>query len=295
MYVFPSPTSSAFERALIHLSGLPVDPEGNRVRCGLAYLFISRGDTVQAGVYVRESIRLARTIGDLHGLADAYRLRGSLADSQGRTRLAAAYARRCLKLYEQLMDLPQLAQAHNNVAVGYRTLGYVRQAKHHLQTGIELARRIGDIRDHALLLLSQAELLLDQGLADEAIDALLEAVPLAQSSGTVTRVIQTHQVLGNAFHQFGRLEEAQRHLDTALALCQETRHHRFQAALLLDLANLAVSEGKEDRCLQLIELVEDATGPTPPAPVVPRSCACRTVGAQAGELELRRGGAASQL
>ena len=50
-----------FERALIHLSGLPVDPEGNRVRCGLAYLFISRGDTVQAGVYVRESIRLARS------------------------------------------------------------------------------------------------------------------------------------------------------------------------------------------------------------------------------------------
>ncbi len=109
---------------------------------------------------------------------------------------------------------------------------------------------------------------MDQGLADEAVDALLEALPLAQSSGTVTRVILAHQILGNAFHQLGRLEEAQRHLDTALALCQETRHHRFQVGLLLDLANLAAGEGEEDRCLQLIELVEDAAGPTPPAPVV---------------------------
>lgn len=256
-----------FERALAHLSGLPAEPEGNRVRCGLAYLFISRGDMAQAGVHLRQSIRLARSIADLRGLADAYRLRGIIADSQGHTRLAAAYARRCLKLYEQLMDLPQLAQAYNNVAVGYRKLGNSRQAKHYLQTGIELARRIGDIRDQALLLLSQSELLLDQGLADEAIEALMEALPLAQSSGTVTRVIQTHQIMGDAFHQLGRLEEARRHLETALSLCQQTRLHRFQATLLLDLAHLAVSEGKEDECFRLIDLVEKATGAPPPAPI----------------------------
>ncbi len=143
-----------FEHALAHLSDLPANPAGNRARCGLAYLFISRGEMAQAGVYIRQSVRLARSIGDLRGLADAYRLRGIIADSQGHTRRAASYARRCLKLYEQLMDLPQLVQGYNNVAVGYRKLGYFRQAKLHLGSGIELARRIGDIRDQALLLLS---------------------------------------------------------------------------------------------------------------------------------------------
>lgn len=256
-----------FEEALRLLAGLPADPEANRVRCGLAYLAISRGDLSQAGVHVRLSIGLARSIGDPRGLADAYRLRGIIADSQGNPRLSLAYARRCLRLYQELRDLPQLAQAHNNVAVGCRQLGFHRQAKRHLQTGLDIALRIGDIRDQALLLLSQAELLLDQGLAEQAIDGLLEALPLAQSSGAVTRLIQTHHILGAAYHQSGRLDDAQRSVEAALSLCQETRHHRYHAALLLDLAHLAVSQGEEERCLQLIGLVEEMAGPTLPAPI----------------------------
>ena len=61
-------------------------------------------------------------IGDLRGLAELYRQRGLIADIQGQPGWLRAYARRYLKLYEQLRTAA-VAQAHNNVAVGYRQLG----------------------------------------------------------------------------------------------------------------------------------------------------------------------------
>ena len=255
---------ATLERALATLSDLQTDPELNRVRCALAYLCVSRGDLLRACLLARQSIRLARSIDDTRGMADAYRIRDIIADREGNPRLALAYARRCIWLYGDLKDLPRLVQANNNAADSCRQLGQLNRASNYLQTGLEIAQRIGDTRDQALLMVTQAELLLDQGRSDEAIGRLLEALPLAQTSGVLARIIQTHHILGEAFEHQGRLEDAQKHLETARALCMETHHGRFIADILLALAHLAATSGDFGGSANYIDQALEVAGPEPP-------------------------------
>ncbi|MEZ4769733.1 MAG: adenylate/guanylate cyclase domain-containing protein [Caldilineales bacterium] len=252
-----------FEKALALLADYPAAPENNRVRCGLAYLSVSQGNLEQAGVHVRSSVGLARKIGDTRGLADAYRIRGIIADHQGNPRLALAYARRCLPLYEKQKDLPQFVMATNNVADSCRQLGQLRKARAYLRRGMVVARRIGDTREEALLLVTLAEVQLDQGRPKHAIASAQKGLPLAEASGALTRVIQTLRILGLAYAELDKSEEARRHLELALARCNDSGHHRFTAEIHLDLAHLAANSREFTRAEKQLKLAREAIGANP--------------------------------
>lgn len=249
-----------FETALAHLTDLPANPEANRVRCGLAYLFVSQGDLQQAGIHVRQSVRMARSIGDTRGLADAYRIRGIIANHQGNPRLSLAYARRCLALYQELRDLPQTVMAINNIADSCRQLGQLRRARGYLRRGMAIAQHIGDTRDEALLLVTLAETQLDRGRPLDAIASAQKGLPLAEASGAMPRIIQTLRTLGLAFAALGKGEEARRHLELALAKCIDSGHHRFTAEIHLDLAHLAAETGDFARVESQLKLARQANG-----------------------------------
>jgi tetratricopeptide (TPR) repeat protein len=252
-----------FEAALAHLSALPPTAEASRVHSGLAYLFISRNQLDEADEQASAGLKLSCQIADTRGLADANKIKATIALQRGALEEARKYDERSLALYRQLGDLPRSAQACNNLGDTYRLLGQMGRATECLREGLKLARLVGDTRDEALLLQTTAELALDQGEWETAITHFEEALRLAEESGVVARVIDVHRSLGSAYERAGQLENARRHLEIAEISSLDTQHLRFVPWIYLDLACLNVSERAFGEAQRYIELAAQAAGPEP--------------------------------
>jgi tetratricopeptide (TPR) repeat protein len=209
------------------------------------------------------SLEIAQRIGDTRGLADAHRVMGIIALHEGDLQNACRYDERSLELYREVGDLPRMVQACNNVGDSCRLLGQVDRAFERLKEGLEVARRIGDTRDEALLLQTTAELYLDQGDWEKAIAYSERALPVASESGVSSRILETHRVLGLAYQAVGRLSEARRHLETAESLMRETEQFRFAPRTYLALASLSAAQAKHDEAEECIRLAQEAAGEGP--------------------------------
>jgi len=255
-----------YETALARLSSLPPLAEASRVHCGLAYLLMSRNRMDEAEQHARASVEISGQISDTRGLADANRVMGVIASHRGNLEAACRYDERSLALYRELGDLPRIAQACNNVGDSHRLLGRMDRALECLSQGLELALRVGDTREEALLLLTMAELSIDQGEWKTAIAHLERALPLAEQAGVVARLIDAHRILGSAYEGTGQLEDARRHLEMAETLSWDTQHLRFVPGIYLNLARLSVTQSRCDEARGCIELALAAAGPEPSEP-----------------------------
>jgi tetratricopeptide (TPR) repeat protein len=158
----------------------------------------------------------------------------------------------------------RIVQACNNLGGSYQWRGEMDQALALFGEGLQIAQRIGDTRDEALLLTTTAELYLDQGRYALAIDHLERALLLAQESGTVSRLIEAQWLLGVAHQQAGHLEQARQHLETAKTQSRETSYLRFMPRIYLDLARLEAAQGRCARAQRAIEQAVQAAGSDPP-------------------------------
>jgi tetratricopeptide (TPR) repeat protein len=233
-----------YEAALARVNDLPLLAETSRVNYCLAYLFSSRNQLEEASRHARASLEISRKLNDHKGLADAHRVMSIIADQRGDVEADCAHCERSLELYRQVGDLPRIVVACNNVGDSYRLLGQMDRALERLNEGLEIARRIGGTRDEASLLQTMAELLLDQGNWQLAVEQSERAVTAAVESGVASRIIEAHRVLGAACEAVGRLEDARRYLETAETLMRETQQSRFAPAICLALAQVSATRGE---------------------------------------------------
>lgn len=253
-----------YEAALAQLAGHPACAEGARVHFGLSYLAMSRNLWDEALHHARATLQIVQEAGDTRGQADGHKLLGIVAGQRDELSDCCEHLEHSLGLYRELCDLPRTAQACNNLGNVLRLQGQMARALSCLQQGLELARRVGDTRDEALLLITIAEVYGDQGLWEQSVPNLEQALPLAEASGVAARVIPMHQVLGAAYVQVGRLEEARKHLLEAERLSLETDHRRFTPDIQLELAFLEAAEGHLEESQRRIDLAAEAAGPSPP-------------------------------
>jgi tetratricopeptide (TPR) repeat protein len=157
----------------------------------------------------------------------------------------------------------RILSACNNLGVRCRQQGEMDRALALFQEGIQIAQRIGDTRDEALLLNSTAELYLDQGYWSQAIEHLDRSLLLAQGSGTVARLIEARWLLGVAHERAGHLQEARQHLEAAESQSRETSHWRFAPRIYLDLARLCATEDRRDQAQRHIGQAAEIAGPDP--------------------------------
>jgi tetratricopeptide (TPR) repeat protein len=252
-----------FERALARLESVPACAEASRVHYSLAYLLFSQRQLDAATKHAQTSLEIARQVGDRRGMADAFRTMGIIANERGEADLSQTHLTRSLGLYRELGDLVRIVQSCNNLGVNHQARGEMDQALSLLQEGLQLAQRIGDTRDEALLLTTTAELYLNQGRWPLAIEHLERALHLAEASGTISRLIEAHWLLGVAHGRSGDLEAAQEHLKKAETQGRLTSFLRYAPRIYLDLARLCATEGKPDQARQHVEQAEAAAGPQP--------------------------------
>jgi class 3 adenylate cyclase/tetratricopeptide (TPR) repeat protein len=252
-----------FDRALDRLEALPPLAEASRIHYCLASLSFMRHELDEATRHAQTSLQIAQQVDDRRGMADAFRTMGGISNARGEPALRQQYDARSLELYRELGDWMRIAQACNNLGGSYQWSGQMDRALALYQEGLQIAQRIGDTRDEALLLTTTAEVYLDQGRWALAIEHLERALFLAQESGTVSRQVEAHWLLGAANERVGHLDEAWQHLEAAEAQSRGTSHWRFAPRIYLDLARLCATEGTADRARLYIEQAIQAAGPAP--------------------------------
>ncbi|MGD9002504.1 MAG: tetratricopeptide repeat protein, partial [Anaerolineae bacterium] len=252
-----------YEAALARLSALPLLAETSRVHYCLAYLFASKNQLDAAGQHAEASLNISRQIDDVRGLADAHRVMGMIAEHLGHLQTACECAERSLELYRQAGDLPRTVAACNNLGDTYRRLGQPDRALERLEEGLQIGHRIGGTRDQATLLQTTSELLLDQGEWQMALESSERAVSAAQESGVVSRIIESHRVLGAAYEAMGRLNDARHHLEIAENLMSNTHQSRFAPAIYLGLAQVSATQGEFSKARKRLEQALKAAGPQP--------------------------------
>lgn len=171
---------------------------------------------------------------------------GIIATLQGRQDEALACYGRALAAYQRLGDRRGLAQAHQNLAISYRELGFRREAESHFREADSHARADG------------SEDVVGRTEQERAVDLLFAGDPeLAEA--TAARALErferiedragaadAQRVLGVVALRRGHHDEARDRLDAALKGAHAAGAALTEAETLEALALLAIAEGDED-------------------------------------------------
>jgi tetratricopeptide (TPR) repeat protein len=227
---------SYYDLALKRLEENPDQSEVVRIHCGLAALMIAMNKLESAQRHGEIALQTAQRINDSRGQADSSKLLGVVAIERGDLNEACRYDELSLALYEELGDLPRLIQSYNNTGDSYRLLADFDKASELFNAALQLAKQLGNKRDESLTLSSLAEIDLDRGQWEGAIEHLLEALALAEDMEVVERITSISHYLGLAYFWNQDLESAERFLDKGMILSQDTGHDRYIPYLSLSKA-----------------------------------------------------------
>jgi DNA-binding SARP family transcriptional activator/tetratricopeptide (TPR) repeat protein len=199
------------------------------------------------------------TLGDPQSALDALQLAGDPDQSDvedvnwlscwvrtlamlGQRARACALARRAVQAAERLGEPRALAAAHLAAA---RTVDGERKEAHH-ERARRAAEEAGDVVTAALVLVNQTHLRLASARYDEAARTGREAVRLVELGSPPGRRVAAMHNLAEALTRLGEFDEAQWHLERAIALARRLGPGRT-AVGLLGLAEIHAARGHDDR------------------------------------------------
>jgi tetratricopeptide (TPR) repeat protein len=190
---------------------------------GLATALLNLGhaldDNERAIVYLDESVRLFKEVGDLNSSARALTTLGLFTQSTGRLIEAASSFERSLSLHRMIGDNRGIAMALNNLGQTEWFIGHYEKARILLEESLALRRSLSDKRGAALALLNLGNLSRDTGETNAAIDCLAESASLCGEIGFSEIEIYALASLGRALIRVD-LARADKLLSETVARCR---------------------------------------------------------------------------
>lgn len=168
---------------------------------------------------LRQAIEIHRSLGDDFREARALDTLFNALGRQGRSQEGEPHIRKALGiLSSKYPGSGEHLLVINNYAVGLHARGELEEAMRLLQQGLRQARRSGSIYYEGLLLLSQADLFNDLGLAGQAADLYDQGI-LRSSQAKALWLVRYGCLLVCSLHRKqGRLESAAAWLHRAIAV-----------------------------------------------------------------------------
>jgi tetratricopeptide (TPR) repeat protein len=217
----------------------------------------------------QKSLALFESLGHLPGQAITYdRLSGNYAEKY-KLGQALDYALKALRLYSQLDYRTRLSVPHYNLAVTYTLLGSYDRAFRHAQLGLEIARQQTNKIDEARMLARLARIEDRLGKPEEAEENY--HIALAALRKLKLHFDLSYALLGWGDFQLraGRLDEAEKTFDEALAINNDMEHLRLTTQSKLAMVYLA--QGKTEQALafasEMWQAVEPKCGQGLPFPI----------------------------
>ena len=206
LYLTEQPGGVAIaERALELVRTLNPVPQTteSRLLSVLAMAQLSDGEWEAAMMNFREAIAVADTLQDLrrlsltyHGLSSAYR-------QAGQHEPAMRYANRSLALLEVLRDRVSLARIENDLGLLMMAKGDHSEARKHMDRALELTQETELQVGRANMILSLAELSLQEENVDAAAELAEQGLRLAERMDEGITVAEAHMWLGRVAERHG--------------------------------------------------------------------------------------------
>ncbi|MBZ5640452.1 MAG: tetratricopeptide repeat protein, partial [Acidobacteriia bacterium] len=191
----------------------------------LGSFYDDKGQHDQALKMYKESLQIQREVGDESTQALCLNNIGSVYFSQGKYDDALTYFQQALQLREKAKDPGDIVETVHNLAETDAKMGRFGQALSQYLRALDLRRTIGDKRGAAIESYSLGTIFGFQGRLGAALKSKEEALKTFRELGE--RSFWTAEILGgygNALAEAGRIDEAGKSLDDALALAREMKN-----------------------------------------------------------------------
>jgi tetratricopeptide (TPR) repeat protein len=162
----------------------------------LAAIHVANREWDEAIDAYRQAIEVGGSVFDLRRVARVYSGLGVAYHEAGQVEAAARYAMRSVALLDVLRDRLALARAENSLAQVLMGRGDFEGARELLGRGLALTSGPDAESGRSNVLLSLAELAMQQGNVDEASDMARQALAVAEHMGEGANVAEAHVWLG---------------------------------------------------------------------------------------------------
>ncbi|MFW5967479.1 MAG: protein kinase domain-containing protein [Persicimonas sp.] len=170
----------------------------------------------RAGETLREALELKRSIGDRHGVAEAYRHLGQLEMQQGDLDTARELLERALEVHRALGAPFNIGATHNGLALIALFEAEFEDAEHHCDRAIELFQRVGDQIAASQSMFNKGVIALNRFELTRAKSLLRESLRIKKDRGSNWALLDLHNHLAIVEMWLGEFGEAERLLDDTL-------------------------------------------------------------------------------
>jgi tetratricopeptide (TPR) repeat protein len=236
--------------------------EAHTLSCTANALYAGSGDEKkQAEASAQRAIEIFEALGYRDNTTLAQNYLALTNAVQGQLTKAVLLWERSLASATELGNLPLQALILTNLGAAHQNLGHRGEAIAYYQRSSKLFETLGDIRLAAHTETNAGGLLVQFGSDPERAARDLEhALQALRKIGDKPFEIAASQFLGELYHQSGRLVDAEREYNRAIAIAKEQNLGSRIGSLTLDLAFIRVSQGQYPQALELFKPLFDGTG-----------------------------------
>ncbi|MGK7943972.1 MAG: tetratricopeptide repeat protein [Microcystaceae cyanobacterium] len=208
------------------------------------------GEYQSAIDYYKQSLTIAREIGDRRGEANSLGNLGVAYDSLGEYQSAIDYHQQQLTIAREIGDRKGEANSLGNLGVAYDSLGEYQSAIDYHQQSLTIARDIGNRQ-------GEAAFLGGLGNAYQSLEDDQSAIDYHQQSLTITREIGNRQGeaaslggLGNAYNLLGEYQSAIDYYQQSLTIAKDIKSRHIEADAYYNLGNIYRKLNQNNEAIQ---------------------------------------------
>jgi len=210
-----------------------------------------QGNYAAANTLFRESLEIARGLGDKHGAAVSLNALAVTARDQSELAVAHTLFEESLGLWRELGDLKAIARALSNLATVLKLQGEYEHARNLHTECLSIFQGMEDLTGVAWSLNSQGDLARDQGDSTGARALYEQGLEIFRELGDRWGIAGTLADLGNLAREERDCDSANSLYQESLKIFLELDHRRGIARLLECCACSAAVEAQAERSLRL--------------------------------------------
>lgn len=152
-------------------------------------------------------------------------------------------------LFDQIENRLGALHIANGLGLLHHQLRDLDGAASHLSTALDIARDVNDPFHTGVVTMNLGEVWLDMGEVERAITVLRDSSTLLSEVGDRTYYLKAHRLLGRSLCSSGRLPEARRVLEEALAGAREDAAPVWEGYTNIEFARLLLAESRFEDAL----------------------------------------------
>ncbi len=211
----------------------------------------AQGDYASAASLMKESLEIARQLGDNQGTAVSLNALGVLARERGDIAMALSLLEESLVLWKELGDRKAVGRSLSNLANVAKLQGDYPRARSLYAECLSIFRGMGDLPGVAWSLNYQGDVARDQGDSAAARTLYGEGLAIFRELGDRWGIAATLADLGNLAREQSDYPSAHSLYRESLTIFRELEHKRGIARLLECFACLSAAQLQAERSLRL--------------------------------------------